>query len=52
MMPIPPSKCTSRTDCPCDSCVGVRAEIAEGRSEKDKENELAEDFLPSYSRKK
>jgi hypothetical protein len=43
------SKCTSRPDCPCDFCVRVRAEIAEGRSEKDKENQLAEDFLRSYS---
>ena len=43
------SKCTSRPDCPCDFCVRVRAEIAEGRSEKDMENQLAEDFLRSYS---
>jgi hypothetical protein len=50
-MPIPASKCTSRPDCPCDFCVRVRAEIAEGRSEKDKENQLAEDFLRSYSRR-
>ena len=44
---VPPSKCTSRPDCPCDFCVKVRAEIAEGRSEKDKGNQLAEDFLRS-----
>jgi hypothetical protein len=42
------SKCTSRPDCPCDFCVRVRAKIAEGRSAKDKENRLAEDFLRSY----
>lgn len=46
------SKCTSRPDCPCDFCVPLRAKIAEGRSEKDKENQLAEDFLRSCSRKK
>src|SRR6266852_4699783 len=46
---IPASKCTNRPDCPCDFCVRVRTEIAEGRSEKDKENQLAEDFLRSYS---
>jgi hypothetical protein len=46
--PAHASKCTSRPDCPCDYCVRVRAEIAEGRSEKDKENQLAEDFLRSY----
>jgi hypothetical protein len=38
-------KCTSRPDCPCHFCVRVRAEIAEGLS--DKENQLAEDFLRS-----
>jgi hypothetical protein len=43
------SKCTSRPDCPCDFCVRVRAEIAEGRSEKDEQNKIAEDFLRSYS---
>ena len=43
------SKCTSRPDCPCDFCVRVRAEIAKGRSEKDEENKIAEDFLRSYS---
>jgi hypothetical protein len=46
------SKCTSRPDCPCDFCVRVRTKIAEGRSEKDNENQLAEDFLRSYSRTK
>jgi hypothetical protein len=45
--PPPTSKCTSRPDCPCDFCVRVHAEIAEGRSGKDKENQLAEDFLRS-----
>jgi hypothetical protein len=47
-VPTATSKCTSRPDCPCDFCVRVRAEIADGRSEKDKENQLAEDFLRSY----
>jgi hypothetical protein len=50
-VPTAASKCTSRPDCPCDFCVHVRAKIAEGRSEKDKENQLAEDFLRSYSRR-
>jgi hypothetical protein len=43
------SKCTSRADCPCDFCVALRAKHAEGRSEKDEENQLAEEFLRSYS---
>ena len=46
--PTPASKCTSRPDCPCDFCVRVRAEIAEGRSEKDEQNKIAEDFLRSH----
>jgi hypothetical protein len=46
------SNCTSRPDCPCNFCVRVCAEIAEGRSEKDKENQLAEDFLSFYSQTK
>jgi hypothetical protein len=46
--PIPPSKCTILPDCPCDFCVPLRAKAAEGRSEKDKQNELAEDYLRSY----
>jgi len=36
-----------RPDCPCD--FRVRADIAEGRSEKDEQNKIAEDFLRSYS---
>jgi hypothetical protein len=48
-VPEASSKCTSRPDCPCDFCVRVHAEIEEGHSEKDKENQLAEDFLRSYS---
>jgi hypothetical protein len=46
------SKCTSRPACPCDFCVRVRAGIAEGRSEKDEQNKIAEDFLRSYSQTK
>ena len=48
------SKCTSRPECPCDFCVRVRvrAKIAEGRSEKDEQNKVAEDFLRSYSQTK
>ena len=42
------SKCTSRAECPCDFCVRLCAEIAEGRSEKDEQNKIAEDFLRSY----
>jgi hypothetical protein len=38
------SKCTSRPECPCDFCVRVRAKIAEGSSEKDEQNKIAEDF--------
>jgi hypothetical protein len=37
------SKCTSLSACPCDFCVRVRAEIAEGRSEKDEQDKIAED---------
>jgi hypothetical protein len=47
-VPTAASKCTSRPDCPCDFCVRVRAEIAEGRSGKDTENQLAENFISSY----
>ena len=46
------AKNAARPDCPCDFCVRVRAEIAEGRSENDEQNKIAEDFLRSYSRKK
>lgn len=46
------STCTSRPDCHCDFCVRLRAKIAKARSEKDKDNQLAEDFLRSYSRAK
>ena len=46
------SKCSSRPGCPCDFCVRVRAEIAEGRSEKDEQSKIAEDFLRSYSQTK
>ena len=46
-----PSKCTSGPDCPCEFCVSLRAKHAEGRSEKDIEKQLAEDFLRSYSGK-
>jgi hypothetical protein len=41
------SNCTSRPDCPRDFCVKVCAEIADGRTEKDQENKIAEDFLRS-----
>jgi hypothetical protein len=37
------SKCPNRPDCPCDFCFSIRAEIAEGRSEKDEQDEIAED---------
>src|ERR1700730_14106887 len=50
---LPPTpKCTSRPDCPCDFCVRVRVEITEGRSEKDEQKTIAEDFLRSYSQTK
>jgi hypothetical protein len=42
------TNCSSRADCLCDFCVSLRAKHAEGRSEKDMENQLAEDFLRSY----
>jgi hypothetical protein len=47
-----PAKSRSRPNCPCDFCVRVRAEIAEGRSEKDEQNKIAEDFLRSHSQTK
>jgi hypothetical protein len=37
-----------RPECPCDFCVRVRAEIAEGRSEKDEQNKIVEDYLRLY----
>jgi hypothetical protein len=33
----------------CPPSIRVRAEIAEGRSEKDEQNKIAADFLRSYS---
>jgi hypothetical protein len=45
-----PSKCTSGPDWPCEFCVSLRAQHAEGRSEIEKQ--LAEDFLHPYSRKR
>ena len=36
----------------CDFCVRVRAEIEEGRSKKDEQNRIAEDFLRSLSQTK
>jgi hypothetical protein len=50
--PTQPSKCTSGLDCPCDFCGGLRAKITGGRSEKDEQNKIAEDFLRSYSQTK
>jgi hypothetical protein len=47
-VPTAASKCTSRPDCACDFCVPLGAKIAEGRSEKGKENQLGEAFLRSY----
>ncbi len=41
------SEFTCRPDCPCDFCVRVRAEIAEGRTEKNEQNRLAEEFIRS-----
>ena len=45
----PASKCTSRPDCPCDFCARLRAKHNGGRSEKDEQNKIAEDFLRSFS---
>jgi hypothetical protein len=47
-----PSKVYSRPDCPCSFCVKVRAEIAEGRTEKDQLENIAEDFLRSFENRK
>lgn len=44
-----PSKCTNRPDCSCDFCTRRNARHAEGKSEKEEQNQLAEDFLRSYS---
>jgi hypothetical protein len=46
------SECTSRPDCPCDFCGGLRAKTTGGRSEKDEQNKIAEDFLRSYSERR
>jgi hypothetical protein len=51
-VPTAASKCTRRPDCPCDFCVRVRAKITGGRSEKDEQNKITEDFLRSYSQTK
>jgi hypothetical protein len=39
------SNCTSRPDCPAISASRSCAEIAEGKTEKDEQNKIAEDFL-------
>ena len=44
MKPIPPSKCTNRPDCPCAFCVQTRAELSEGRSERDTQDRLGAPF--------
>ena len=44
--------CNSRPECPCDFCSRLRAKIAEGRTEKDEQNKIAEHFLRSYSQTK
>jgi hypothetical protein len=41
-------ECTSRPDCPCDFCVHLRTEP----SEKDKQDQLAEEFFRSYSERR
>jgi hypothetical protein len=34
-------KCTSRPDCPCDFCIGLRAKHASGLSEKEEQDMIA-----------
>lgn len=43
------SLCTSRPDCPCAFCVGVRKELAEGTTEKDLQDRVLDDFLKAYA---
>ena len=45
--PIPRSKCTCRSDCP--ATFAFASVPRSQKAEKDKENQLAEDFLRSYS---
>ena len=43
------TECTSRPSRPCDFCCRFREKHTTCRSEKDNENQFAEDFLRSYS---
>jgi hypothetical protein len=51
MTSVSPPKCTSRPDCPCDFCTGLRVKAFCNRrdremdAERAEENQLAEDFL-------
>jgi hypothetical protein len=53
---IPASKCTSRPDCPCDFCTGLRVKAfcyrrdREMDAERAAENKLSEDFLARIRR--
>jgi hypothetical protein len=43
------SACTSRPDCPCMFCVGVRFEISQGRSEKDVLDQIAAEWIAAFT---
>jgi hypothetical protein len=41
--------CTSRPDCPCEFCANLRVKHEGGKSEKDEENRLAEEFMQLWN---
>ena len=49
-MKQPISKCTSRPDCGCMMCVGIRFEITTGRTEKDVLEEIANEWMFEFAR--
>jgi integrase len=46
-MTVPSARCTSRPDCPCEFCIRTRAE---GRSERDTQDQSAREFIDAYLR--
>jgi hypothetical protein len=48
--PIRASKCTSRPGCPCEFCIQTRAELSEGGSERDTQDQSAREFIDAYLR--
>jgi hypothetical protein len=45
-----PAKCTCRPDCPCEFCVRTRAELSQGLTERDTQDQSAREFIDAYLR--